>query len=54
MGEHTPDAAREYFESVNFEITSAKWYAMGRRDPSGENVYDMEEYKDYFVALEEE
>ena len=27
---------------------------MGWRDPLGPNVYDMQNYKDYFAALEEE
>ena len=38
MGEHTPDEAREYFESVGFEITNAEWYAMGWRSPEGAEI----------------
>ena len=38
MGEHTPDQAREYFESVGFEITNAEWYAMGWRSPEGAEI----------------
>ena len=38
MGEHTSDEAHEYFESVNFEITNAEWYAMGWRSPEGAEI----------------
>ena len=41
MGEHTPEQAKEYFESVNFEISSDEWFDMGWRDNSGENVVDF-------------
>ena len=43
MGEYTPHEVREYFESVDFEITGDEWYAMGWRDPNGAEVIDFDE-----------
>lgn len=44
MGDYTHHEVREYFESVDFEITSDEWYAMGWRDPDGAEIIEMDDY----------
>ena len=44
MGECTPHEVREYFESVNFEITRGEWYAMGWRSTKGAEIMRFDAY----------
>ena len=44
MGDYTRHEVREYFESVNFEITRGEWYAMGWRSTESAEIMRFDAY----------